>query len=285
MDPRSADPAFIAQVLLNTFAGLSLQSRSRVSGRTIHTLSVDIYMVAVRIRQACLIEGLTLDANHLDLVISSLRNASSLFQDVFLIYEPSSLQSFILNATVFRKNRGESSAPWTTYVQISEPVRVATPPQGVPILLDHISRHVTEFHGPLPTHLILPSTSLEVMVPLTGYLLEYPVSYIPSMDTSGTTVDGGFLCGVPLSVFRATLVRRSGPNQNKYNPTAFRSQPIIQFSCPAVLNGQVAELDPASILQRIQNRWKKRITGHASSLLWDEIRVSVERKTLDRVVL
>ena len=148
------------------------------------------------------------------------------------------------------------------------------------------------------------------MVSLTGYLLEYPVSYVPLRDLHGKTVYGGFLCGVPLNVFRVTLVLSSQDQKQKTNgyvalisspvvessslsslapcdsPYLSHTQSLLQFSCPAVLNNQVAGLDPRGITERIKNRWKKRIEDLASStLMWDEIRVSVERKTLDRVVL
>jgi hypothetical protein len=120
--------------------------------------------------------------------------------------------------------------------------------------------------------MFLPHLALDVLVPLAGFLLEYPIAYIPA--SSGQM---SFLSGVPLDVY-ACMIDLGIP--------FYKEHTLIKFSCPSQLGAEYPHLSPGIMAQRIRERFMPRLKkmDHTFCKAID-IRVKHEVITQDRVAL
>ena len=135
-------------------------------------------------------------------------------------------------------------------------------PQGVLQQLDYISSYTQDRIISMPDTL----TTVE-LIPLIGFLLEYPVAYIPE-----SREQRDFLSGVPLDIYKCFIT-----NSNSNDPQGVT--PLLKFSCPV-------DITPSLSPSVLMNNLKDRVTARLSPLdRGCTVLVNHEVREFDRVAL
>lgn len=121
-------------------------------------------------------------------------------------------------------------------------------------------------------HITLPcDLTARTLVPLAGFLLDYPVCYVPASDDQ--TV---FLSGVSLDLYDCVLV-------NERNPASIPVQhPLFKFTCPASLGDRHRDLNRHSILDALKRSLTTRLVTLSSPF---SLKIIHDTVILDRVAL
>lgn len=121
-------------------------------------------------------------------------------------------------------------------------------------------------------HITLPcNLTARTLVPLAGFLLDYPVCYIPASDDQ--TI---FLSGVSLDLYECVLV-------NERKPTSISAQhPLFKFTCPASLGDRHRDLNRHSILDALKRNLTSRLVTLSSPF---SLKITHDTVILDRVAL
>lgn len=121
-------------------------------------------------------------------------------------------------------------------------------------------------------HITLPcDLTARTLVPLAGFLLDYPVCYVPASDDQ--TV---FLSGVSLDLYECVLV-------NERNPASTPIQhPLFKFTCPASLGDRHRDLNRHPILDALKRSLTTRLVTLSSPF---SLKIIHDTVILDRVAL
>ncbi|KAF5385708.1 hypothetical protein D9757_005504 [Collybiopsis confluens] len=252
------------------------------------SFAIDLALVALSIRAAHLVDAFTpkKDArNTFSSLLHRLRQANSLvaeetepsvlFIDVVHVYEPTSEQSFFINAPLFL----DTSPPHCpVFISAdSSPHILTEPPQTLPSLLHDLTNQLIR-HSSSPTITIdLPQDlSPASTVPLAAILLEYPVAYCPPATINSEPLLGG----VTLDVYQVSLNNvpaRSFLNNNSHHV-------LLKFSCPSHLGSSYPDrLSPELTMVNLRSLFESRMMDHVD--LESVISIHHEVQTLDRVAL
>jgi len=186
-------------------------------------------------------------------LIQRLRQDISYFEDVTLWHDPSSAQSFIVNASLFRviyedllqrRCRPCSERSWTTFILLNDPPTLLqqAPENILPILEDIYIRILGN-----PTSLVSSQElTQEHMIPIAAILLEYPAAYVP------TSIDQTeFLRMELLTVYEGNIIHANTENSKHHT--------LLKFSCPNVIGSENIELSPQRLIDRMKARFVPRL--------------------------
>jgi hypothetical protein len=135
-----------------------------------------------------------------------------------------------------------------------------------PPVLQSLLVALTTLEESLPLYKRLPpDLDLGILVPLAGFLLEYPAVYVPSAEQ--TT----FLSGVPLDVYECNLVG-SGDERHV----------LLKFSCPHHLGVQHPQVAPPALMRFLYDRFTPQLGLVAGGMV---LTVNHNIQTHDRVAL
>ena len=138
----------------------------------------------------------------------------------------------------------------------------------MPIELSDVLRQLTASLDEQSTIIPLPTgLTPQVLVPLAGFLLEYPVSYVPTSADQAI-----FLSSTPLNIFECIIFLPGD--------LAYSEHIMFKFSCPAQANLD-RRLNPGFISETLQSRFTERLKDIEGSRI--EVRHHVE--TLGNVAL
>ncbi|KAI5121088.1 hypothetical protein M0805_008601 [Coniferiporia weirii] len=214
-------------------------------------------------------------------LLSDLRQELPLFQDVTLVFTREYEQYFFLNMPLLRARAKALDPPGTTpqtsaagsellcipsFIQLGTQESLITPAPDFISLVRGISEGRNDI-------LTLPDdlTTL-TLIPLSGFLLEYAVAYVPASPDQ--TI---FLGGVPLDVYECTLLTKQPCAKGV--PTRHT---LLKFSCPAHLGGSCTSLRPDAIVARLNELFRIRLDKAGCD--WP-IRTTHSVVTQDRVAL
>ncbi|KAK1229890.1 hypothetical protein PQX77_007062 [Marasmius sp. AFHP31] len=233
-------------------------------------------------------------------VIRILRKKHPAFERVAHIYDPSSEQSFCVNVSLLLsrsqsilsgssvETSEERDADQTIYVSLasdgSSSPKISSIPQEIVAVLRHLViamqiRHTSVDTAPheRPSTMALPTElRFDVMVPLAGFILEYPVALSPT-PISGSDMSA-FLSQVPLHVYECALDLGT-------DTAGSRRHLLMKFSIPSVLASvHPSDLSPSIVTSKLETKLNSRLEqafpGSVPSLT-----VVYNTVTLDRVAL
>jgi len=207
------------------------------------------------------------------------------FDRVVLLWAELADQVLFLNVDVFKRGHGST---WTNFLEIRSPPFFRNTPRNVAAALtwihDTCCLNAIDSAQSLPEVVILPFDSAELLVPLAGALLEYPVAFVPP-DSSTETC---YFAGETLDFFEVTL--RSLTFDPPSTPT---TRPLIKFSCPTSAyastppKGLEVPITRSTLTDQIKRRWTERLRTECFSGEWDTVRVDilVYSKKVDGIAL
>ncbi|KAG2129451.1 hypothetical protein DEU56DRAFT_494849 [Suillus clintonianus] len=259
--------------------------------------SVDLCLIAHGIRSACLVDTFAVQdsINLFSRVLAGLRskvrfdqeytatqfieqrmNQSTIFADIVHWYDPSSLQSFIVNSRVLRvfaETLLEDGNAVVTYVLLGAfPTLLASTPKTVLDVVCAMNADMLEYQAKISFSFVDGLTQ-EILVPLAATLIGYPVAYIPiSADQTS------FLSGQPLDVYEANVVPETSRTSSFQSSN--QSHTLLKFSCPCSLAETNRELSPARVTKRLQSQFQENLSSIGSSLF-----VHHHVEIVDRVAL
>lgn len=112
----------------------------------------------------------------------------------------------------------------------------------------------------------------ELLIPLAGILLDYPVAYVPMSAQQNT-----FLPGEPLDVYEVAFKSLSAD----FSSSSGTSELVfIKFSCPRRVADKDSTLSPACLLRLLEHKFRPRLENIGAS-----VSVGHYTETLDRVAL
>lgn len=114
-------------------------------------------------------------------------------------------------------------------------------------------------------HTLPANPTSDTLIPLAGYLLEYPISYVP---ISNTQTD--YLAGVELDVYECFVLTTNGRHT------------LLKFSCPTAVGLKELAFGTESMVAKLELVYGERIESLNQG--W-KIEMYHERTTLDRVAL
>ena len=212
---------------------------------------------------------------------------SSRFDDVQLVYTAEHEQYFFLNMPLLREradllSSSSNDGRPTTFILLDQTETIVRshflglliilklqkiePP---PEVIETIKLIAASSESPIK----LPEDiTAQTLVPLSGFLLEFPVSYVPRSDS------GTFLCGVALDVYEATIV----PEENCGKTNNTRDHTLLKFSSPSHLGRTYDTLAPDSIVEDLDALFRNRLESVSCS--WT-LRFNHTVITQDRVAL
>ncbi|KAJ8080552.1 hypothetical protein PM082_017386 [Marasmius tenuissimus] len=235
------------------------------------------------------------------LVISTIfHQKHSAFERVAHIYDPSSEQSFFVNVSLLLsrsqailsgssvESSEESNVDQTIYVSLasdgSPNPKISSIPQEIVAVLRHLAiamqiRHtsVDTASDECPSTIALPTELLfDVMVPLAGFILEYPVALSPT-PVSGSDMSA-FLSQVPLHVYECALDLDT-------DTAGSRRHLLMKFSIPSVLASVHPFIfSPSIVTSKLETKLKSRLEQAFSGSV-PSLTVVYNTVTLDRVAL
>ncbi|KAI5989097.1 hypothetical protein EDD15DRAFT_1341601 [Pisolithus albus] len=112
----------------------------------------------------------------------------------------------------------------------------------------------------------------ELLIPLAGILLDYPVAYVPVSARQNT-----FLHGEPLDIYEVAFKSLSANFSSSSGTSEFV---FIKFSCPRRVADKNSTLSPACLLRLLEHKFRPRLEKIGASM---SVRHYTE--TLDRVAL
>ncbi|KAG2356282.1 hypothetical protein BDR07DRAFT_1423802 [Suillus spraguei] len=149
----------------------------------IEQFSIDLCLIAHGIRSACLVDTFAIQdpVNLFSHVLAGLRLKSAAFADIVHWYDPSSLQSFIVNSRIlqaFARTLLEDNAA-VTYVLLSEfPTLLNSTPKTVLDIIRAMNTKMLESQAKVSFSFVDGLTQ-DNLVPLAATLIGYPVAYTP----------------------------------------------------------------------------------------------------------
>ncbi|KAF8321477.1 uncharacterized protein EI90DRAFT_2504929 [Cantharellus anzutake] len=199
---REAQFEHIVSALRNSLGAASGRVR-RVFLDAIRKTAVEFQFVAIGLRQACLVDSVSVDRLILDDVVGQLRKISSGFEGTFVLQEPSSSQVFLVNANILLAELRNGRPTETHFITASDVPKRIPCPRGVRSALSFLEERFRDVGASdCIIGVDLPPMSTSDAIALAGYLLEYPVSYAPVLDTAQSQV---FLSNVPLKLVNVSL--------------------------------------------------------------------------------
>lgn len=112
----------------------------------------------------------------------------------------------------------------------------------------------------------------ELLIPLAGILLDYPVAYVPMSAQQNT-----FLPGEPLDIYEVAFKSLSADFSSSSGTSEFV---FIKFSCPRRVADKDSTLSPACLLRLLEHKFRPRLENIGAS-----VSVGHYTETLDRVAL
>ncbi|KAI6130003.1 hypothetical protein EV401DRAFT_683121 [Pisolithus croceorrhizus] len=196
---------------------------------------MDICLVAVGVRSAYLIDALAPPdpVSVFSSLLKSLRLKSKVFGDTFLLTVPEHMQIFFVQRTA---------------------------------LLEHTLLNFPSFVR------LDKDLTVELLVPLAGILLDYPVAYVPISAQQNI-----FLPGEPLDVYEVAFNSPSADSSLSLGASEFV---FIKFSCPRRVADKDSTLSPACLLMLLEHKFGPRLENIGAS-----VSVRHYTETLDRVAL
>jgi len=212
-------------------------------------------------------------------LLNCLREKYPIFCDVVHLFEPSSGQSFFVNAPLFLDKLADDSMAAETsprfdrlaFVCLTDfPLLLPSLPRNIVATLNSMKRQLTERP---PTVSLSPDLTQDITIPLAAFLLDYPVAYVPVSPDQAI-----FLPGVPLDVFECFLHVDEGDPLLGLVP---KQHTLLKFSCPSIITATHSErLAPALLVAQMIALFDAKVQRYGLSL---DIRHTME--TLDRVAL
>ena len=126
-----------------------------------------------------------------------------------VLREPSSSQTFFVNTSILMDGLKTGHLTHTLFITASDTPKHIRCPQGVRDALGFLEEHLNNFRTRDTVGVDLPPMLTSDAIALAGYLLEYPVSYAPSIDGIDNN-SGLFLPTVPLTIVSTLLVSSDG---------------------------------------------------------------------------
>ncbi|KAG1881948.1 hypothetical protein C8R48DRAFT_766923 [Suillus tomentosus] len=202
-------------------------------------------------------------------------NQSATFADVVHWYDPSSLQSFIVNSRIlqaFARTLLEDNAAITYVLLDTFPTLLNSTPTTVLDIICVMNADMLESQANVSFSFVDGLTQ-DNLVPLAATLIGYPVAYVP-ISANQTS----FLSGQPLDVYEATVVPATSCTSS--SPSSNQSHTLLKFSCPCLLAETNPELFPKRVTKRLQSQFRQSLSSIGSSLL-----VHHHVEVMDRVAL
>ncbi|KAG1751127.1 hypothetical protein EDB19DRAFT_1275541 [Suillus lakei] len=208
-------------------------------------------------------------------VLVGLRSKSATFADIVLWYDPSSLQSFIVNSRVLRafaRTLLEDNAAVTYVLLGGFPTLLNCMPKTVLDVICAMDADMVESQAKVSFSFVNGLTQ-ENLVPLAATLIGYPIAYVPiSADQTS------FLSGQPLDVYEAIVVPEASCISSLQSSN--QSHTLLKFSCPCLMAETNCELSPECVIKRLQSQFQESLSSIGSSLL-----VHHHVEIMDRVAL
>ncbi|KLO15974.1 hypothetical protein SCHPADRAFT_938288 [Schizopora paradoxa] len=251
-----------------------LNSSSRINR---YKFVVNLALVTLGIRGSYLIDTFVVEEpeSAFIIILEALNKAApTIFSALRVAYESESGQCFLLNRSVLATN----ATKWyngTCVLLTDEPSVMELPPTLLRTVQDLLQYFEDSSHS---IYRFPPNLGRQILIPLAGVLLEYPVAYMPTSDEQ--TI---FLPGVALDVYHCTLSLECAHDLKKAAlPNTIAEHSLLRFSCPVCVGESNKPLSPSSIERQVGGLFRDRL-----SLLEDKwtLKMSHEIVTLDRVAL
>ncbi|GAA5851504.1 hypothetical protein JCM5353_001604 [Sporobolomyces roseus] len=235
----------------------------RLSKKKISLLAFELVGIVLGLRTATLIDSLLLTEQDTVVLADALSECKV---TLLVVYEPVSGQAFIVNRDLL-KDRVQQRA---FFVDVGgrAPVLLGEKPESFTLLLDRISS--------TPSSLNFLALSLpyqdrpQDLIPLIGYLLDYPVAYCLGESEDGRNCLGG----IELTLVEGVLLDEYG-----------ESYRLLSFSYPT----QLAEgkLSPSSVCHKMKDLLEDRLRRVERVDYEEKCTVEVETRivVLDQVAL
>lgn len=239
--------------------------------------STDLCLIAHGIRSACLVDTFAVQdpINLFSHVLANLQSKSATFADVVHWYDPSSLQSFIVNSRIlqaFARTLLEDNAAVTYVLLDTFPTLLNSTPTTVLDIICVMNADMLESQANVSFSFVDGLTQ-DNLVPLAATLIGYPVAYVP-ISANQTS----FLSRQPLDVYEAMVVPATSCTSS--SPSSNQSHTLLKFSCPCLLAETNPELFPERVTKRLQSQFRQSLFSIGSSLL-----VHHHVEVMDRVAL
>ncbi|GAA5922590.1 uncharacterized protein JCM15063_003355 [Sporobolomyces koalae] len=237
--------------------GLPKLSRQKVS-----LLARELVAVAVGVRAATLIDSIMLSEDDASMLAQALRQDD---RSLLTVHEPESGQTVVINRDILAQRK---SSRQSIFVEVggTEPVVLDEPPNAIESLLDQIL-HTSALDSFM--RLSLPYTATpRSLIPLVGYLLDYPVAYCLDLSPDGRNCLGA----CELVLVEAVLL--DGDDESH----------LLSFSYPALLHKADQALDPTNVCAQLESELVSRLKKTSMS---DRCSIQVAHRsiTLDQVAL
>lgn len=239
--------------------------------------SIDLCLIAHGIRSACLVDAFAVQdpVSLFSRVLAGLRSKSATFADIVHWYDPSSLQSFIVNSRILRafaRTLLEDNAAVTYVLLDAFPTLLNSTPKTVLDVVCAMNEDMLESQAKVSFSFVDGLTQ-DNLVPLAATLIGYPVAYVPiSADQTS------FLSGQPLDVYEAIVVPATSRASSLQGSN--QSHTLLKFSCPCLLAETNHELSPERVIKHLQSQFRESLSSIGSSLL-----VHHYVEVMDRVAL
>ncbi|KAL5482455.1 hypothetical protein ACEPAI_9049 [Sanghuangporus weigelae] len=247
---------------------LSWLPRSSLARREFCT---NLCIVAFGIRAGYLIDSFSPAGGEKDLqrLLETLRRGSPRFNEVRLAYTAEHEQYFFLNMSLLSERTkrlcsSKEHGRHPTFILLGQYETVIDPPQDV---IETV-RQVAE--SPEDPIRLPEGLTPKTLIPLCGFLLEFPVAYVPF-----STDSEAFLSGVPLDVYECAIFLEEDEKDTKKHI-------LLKFSCPAHLGAAHGMLAPDSIAKDLEQVFRSRL--ERVSCPWS-LRINHTVITQDRVAL
>ncbi|KAF8964404.1 hypothetical protein BDZ97DRAFT_1816376 [Flammula alnicola] len=268
--------------------------RKHLSGYNQRTFSSDLSLVANCIRTGYLVD-LFAPKDPVDLfsqLLSALRSdrrTKEIFAPVVHVFEPSSEQSFFVNARLLAsriKALVSGSSTYSTnprgspvFLHLQSPIKpLEEPPNRLLQVLKSLLP-LTATPDPLPLSFSLPDDiTIETAVPLAAVLLDYPIAYVPSPSYNNV------LSGLPLDFYECVLISRGGDQSiGGKAENQDDSRTIMKFSCPTEMASEEDSnrLQPERMMAELKEMFMERLRLIGDTTM--EVTIVHSTQTLDHV--
>ncbi|PAV17116.1 hypothetical protein PNOK_0718000 [Pyrrhoderma noxium] len=258
---------------------------------------MDICTVALGIRAGYLLDTFAPVQGESTLyrLLIQLQQTTTAFDDVRIVYSKKAQQYFFININLLKRllatldrdasTTQDSSNTNTKFVLLTEHVQIIPPPHEVITAAKHIAEATTatssSSNSKEPLTIPLPEDlSTSSLIALAGFLLEYPVVYVPPSPSHDRDYDlerdhdhdqdqyqTTSLNGVPLDLYQYTLVRNSNSNSNiKSRPKEqethnTHTHTLLKFSSIASLSTTNPSLKPEHMIKSLDLLFRDRLSG------------------------
>ncbi|KAG2153097.1 uncharacterized protein EDB93DRAFT_242621 [Suillus bovinus] len=254
------------------------QPLRRVRPGKLEQFSTDLCLIAHGIRSACLVDTFAVQdpVSLFSRILAGLRSKSATFAGIVHWYDPSSLQSFIVNSRILRvfvQTMLEDNAAVVAYVLLDTfPTLLNSTPTTVLDVICAMNEDMLESQANVSFSFVGGLTQ-DNLVPLAATLIGYPVAYVPiSADQTS------FLNGQPLDVYEAMVVPTASCTSSLQSSNQLHT--LLKFSCPCLLAKTNLELSTERVTKRLQSQFQQSLSAIGLSLL-----VHHHVEVMDRVAL